>query len=102
MGFFRNSSFLGLCASVAFATAVSAFENSPLTKRDSRCDEGPGWADPLAIGSSDDSNRKCETQYARDYTPVTGIEVWRKGDRDGTIIAGIYTLGFRYVSLISN
>lgn len=102
MGFFKNSSFLGLGASVAFATAVGASDNSPLTKRDSICDQGPGWAPLLQIGWSETPNLQCETQYAHDYTPVTGIEVWRKGDEEGTIIAGIHALDFRYVSLISN
>ena len=102
MGFFKNSGFLGLGASVAFATAAGTSDNSSLTKQDSRCDEGPGWASLHQIGWSEIPNRQCETQYGRDYTPVTGIEVWRKGDEEGTIIAGIYALGFRYISLISS
>lgn len=101
MRFFRHSSFLGLGASVAFAIAVGASDNSSLTKlENSRCDmtlQHLGLVDHV-VGRKDSSNQQCETQYARDYTPVTGIEVWRKGDEGGPIIAGVYALGFRYIS----
>lgn len=96
MGIFKGLCSIGLVISAVFAVAVPSTE-AALAKRDSNCDNGPGpgWAAPvLTIGDTNAAGPQCETQFGHDHSPVTGIEVWRKGDKDGGRIAGIQALTF--------
>ena len=88
MGIFRSLCSFGLATSIVFAAAVPTKE-AALVKRSTNCDDGPGWAFPVLFIGGDTTGSQCETQFGHDYTPITGIEVWRKGDDDGGRIAGI-------------
>ena len=81
---------IGLAISVGFATAVPSNAGS-IRKRDSDCANGPGWALPVLSIGGRGGTYNCETSYGNDYSPVSGIEVWRKGDgdKDGDRIAGM-------------
>lgn len=89
---------IGLAITVAHVVAVP-FDDISLNKRDSNCETGPGWAPVLIIGSNDKTGMQCETQYGHDYTPITTIEVWRRGDKDGSRIAGISTVILRLITV---
>ena len=81
---------IGLAISVGFATAVPSNARS-IQERDSDCANGPGWAQPVLSIGGRGGTYNCETSYGNDYSPVSGIEVWRKGDGDddGDRIAGM-------------
>ena len=90
MQMFGSLGSIGLAMSVAFVTAIPSNARS-LRQRDSDCANGPGWALPvLSIGGTG-GTYYCETSYGNDYSPVSGIEVWRKGDgdKDGDRISGM-------------
>ena len=84
---------IGLAISVGFATAVPSNARS-IRERDSDCGTGPGWALPVLSIGGQGGTYNCETSYGNDYSPVSGIEVWRKGDGDddGDRIAGMSVL----------
>ena len=92
MGLLRNVFSTSFTISVIVALASLA-DAAALDKRGTNCDTGPGWASPvLSIGASGyDSNDgyvySCETSFGNDYTPVSALEVWTKGDGDH--IAGL-------------
>lgn len=95
MGLFKSLSSIGFTISVILNIAVPS-NAAAVRKRSTACDQGPGWASPvLSIGASgyDSSDTSyvyaCETQFGSDYTPVSGIEVWRKGDDNGGRISGM-------------
>ena len=90
MGILKDFCLIHLVISVAFATAVPSNAKA-LQERDSDCPDGPGWALPvLTIGGSG-GTYTCETSFGNDYSPVSAIEVWRKGDhdKDGDRISGM-------------
>ena len=95
MGILRGIGWIGIAVSYAFAIAVPSNDAAVMRRQDpaSDCATGPGWASPvLFIGSSGSGGSyvsSCETQWGGDYTPITGIEVWRKGDDEGGRIAGM-------------
>ena len=84
---------IGLAISIGFATAVPSNARS-IRERDSDCGTGPGWALPVLSIGGEGGTYNCETSYGNDYSPISGIEVWRKGDGDddGDRIAGMSVL----------
>ncbi len=93
MGLFKSLCSIGFTASVILNVATPS-NAAAVRKRGTDCDVGPGWAQPvLSIGGGDSSDSSyvyaCETQYGGDHTPVSGIEVWRKGDDTGGRISGM-------------
>lgn len=89
MQLFGNLYSIALAIIVGFATTVPSNARS-LQERDSDCANGPGWALPVLSIGGGGGTANCETSYGNDYSPVSGIEVWRKGDGDksGDRIAG--------------
>ena len=90
MGLLNTLCSIGFVISVASTTAVLTNENV-LQERDSDCANGPGWALPVYSIGGQGGQSSCETSYGNDYSPVSGIEVWRKGagDKDGDRISGM-------------
>ena len=97
MGISRDFFYAGFIFSIVSAIAVPsrsiALERREGDPNDPNCMSGPGWAPVLAVGASGYNNDPtyvnwCETSFGHDYTPVTGIEVWRKGDKGGDRVAG--------------
>ena len=81
---------IGLAISVGLVTAVPSTARS-IQERDSDCANGPGWALPVHTIGGQGGTYYCETSFGNDYSPVSGIEVWRKGDgdNDGDRISGM-------------
>lgn len=95
MGLFKSLCSIGFIASIILNVAVPS-NAAAVRKRGTYCDTGP-WAPVFTVGAADDSNpyvKSCETQYGGDYTPVSSIEVWRKGDSTGGRIAGMRASSF--------
>ena len=95
MGLFRNFYTSGVTVTALLTTVITSHAFVLRPRGDPNCDTGPGWASPvLSIGGSgtDGYNYACETSYGHDYTPVSGLEVWRRGDKSGGRIAGICLL----------
>ena len=78
---------VGFTVSVGFATAVPS-NTGLIQERDDGCADGPGWALPVYTIGGSGGTYNCETSYGHDYSPVSGMEVWRKGDNDGDRISG--------------
>lgn len=79
----RLLSFIGAVAGIVQG-AETVLEAREVLKRDGGCPNAPpgGWALPVYfIGDSSD-DPQCATQFGKDYTPISGIEVWRSGDGD--------------------
>lgn len=90
MGVIRSLCSTGFAICALLATAVPS-DASVLRKRDPNCDTGPGWAPVLTVGGTySDAVYACETSFGHDHTPVSAIEVWRKGDKTGGRIAGMH------------
>ena len=100
----------GVCAISFVISSLLATSNPTnavaLNKRSTNCDTGPGWASPvLSIGASgygpnDGYDYSCETSFGNDYTPVSALEVWTKGDGDH--IAGIVAFLFQSCGVADN
>ena len=90
MGMLKSLCSIGFVICVAIATAVPSNAKA-LQERDSQCDNGPGWALPVLSIGGRGGTYYCETSYGDDYSPVSIIEVWRKGDgdEDGDRISGM-------------
>ena len=90
MQIFGSLGSIGLAIGVGIATAVPSTTRS-IRERDSDCANGPGWALPVLSIGGQGGTYYCETSYGNDYSPVSGIEVWRKGDGDddGDRISGM-------------
>lgn len=84
-------------AAVAIATTASAAAIASLAKRTpGDCFTGPGA--PIQWVGGDSGNDWCESHWNSDYAPITGLEVWRTGDKNGDHVAGIqfiYATGIR-------
>ena len=93
MGVLRSLCSIGFAISVASATAVPSNAKA-LQERGSDCGTGPGWASPVLSIGGRGGTYSCETSYGNDYSPVSGIEVWRKGagDKDGDRISGMHVI----------
>jgi hypothetical protein len=95
MGLFKSLCSIGFIASIILNVAVPSNAGA-VRKQGTYCDIDL-WAPVSQVGTSDDSDsyvKSCETQYGGDYTPVSGIEVWRKGDSNGGRIAGMRASSF--------
>ena len=95
MGFSRSLYSVAFAISVAFTTAIPSNVKA-LHERGTNCDTGPGWAFPVDSIGGRGGTYYCETSYGNDYSPVSAIEVWRKGagDKKGNRISGMLVVLF--------
>ena len=80
---------IGFTVGVGFATAVLS-NTGLIQERDGNCTDGPGWALPVYTVGGSGGTFHCKTSYGQDYSPVSGMEVWRKGDKNGDRISGTH------------
>ena len=102
MGMLGSLCSIGFAIGVGLATAVTS-NGGVLQERDSSCGSGPGWALPVFTIGGQGGTVSCETSYGNDYSPVSGMEVWRKGagDKHGGRIAGMSRIRISFVKHFS-